>query len=210
MSERVFPEMSIPYGNRTTKAMRIACACDGCTAVAYYPFQTGVNRKPPNAAAQNFTSKGWVVGSGPAKDFCPKHAQPAKRKGKKVMADKPVATVAPPREPSWEEKQIINMKLMEVYESPVSGYKNGWSDARVGRDLDYPRAWVTTIREAVFGPAGSNPAMEEFLAARDGLKAEHAAISALQKELSDRYVAYAKRFDDVERMGKLVEREIGR
>lgn len=208
MSERTFPEVSIPYGDKSVMAMKITCSC--CPTVGYFPFQNGISRKPPVAAVQHFTNKGWVVGSNPRKDCCPDHARPSKRKGKKAMANMPAHAAEKPREPTWEEKQLINMKLMEVYDNPTTGYKSGWSDARVGRDLDYPRAWVTTIREAVFGPAGSNPAMDEFLSARDGLKAEHAAISAIQKELSDRYVAYAKRFDDIERLGKRIEREIGR
>ena len=91
MSDRIFPEVSIPYGDKSTKAMQITCAC--CGAVAYFPHQTGVNRKPPVAATQHFQNKGWVVGSSPRKDFCPIHAAPAKRKGQKAMVDT-VATIA--------------------------------------------------------------------------------------------------------------------
>ncbi|WP_246230945.1 hypothetical protein [Rhizobium oryzihabitans] len=135
MSDRIFPEVSIPYGDKSTKAMQITCAC--CGAVAYFPHQTGINRKPPIAATQHFQNKGWVVGSNPRKDFCPIHAAPAKRKGQKAMVDR-VATIADkPREMSREDRRIINDKLDEVYAKDA--YKSP------GRILPWRRIWACRV-----------------------------------------------------------------
>lgn len=168
--------------------MKIVCA--ECGGVAYFPHQTGKTRKPPIAAQQNFQNKGWVVGKGPRKDFCPLHAAPASRKGRAAMAvngktielaANPPARAEPPREPSVEDRRIINLKLMEVYTD--GGYVSPWTDQRVADDLNVPRAWVSVVREFSFGPEGSNPLFDEFLAAQASFAAGCRELSAMRLEL---------------------------
>jgi len=214
MSERDFPEESISYGDKSTKAMKIVCAC--CNAVAYFPFQTGANRKPPVAAIQHFQNKGWVVGNGPRKDFCPLHASPAKRKGSTVMANIPASSSAEkPREMTREDRRIVHDKLDEVYGRDA--YKAPWTDAAVAKDLGVPRDWVAQTREDFFGPAASNPLFDEMLAGMAQIEAAFKSYAELcadaAKAADAQKLAHAdlsKQMDAYRALARKVEREVGR
>lgn len=202
---RLFDEVTIPYGDSQTKAMKITC---GCGAVGYFPHERGPSRKPPIAAAQHFQNKGWQVGSVPKKDVCPQCLRKPKRKEGTTMAThKPVAA-EPPREMTREDRRIINDKLDSVYSKDA--YKAPWTDSAVAKDLGVPRDWVAQVRDQFFGPAGSNPLFDEYLTQRDSLKLEFATITAEQKSLADRFVSLCGKVDELERIGKRIEREIGR
>ena len=213
MSDRIFPEVSIQYGDKSTKAMQITCAC--CGGVAYFPHQTGINRKPPIAATQHFQNKGWVVGNNPRKDFCPIHASPAKRKGQKAMADT-VATIADkPREMSRDDRRIINDKLDEVYAKDA--YKSPWTDAAVAKDLGVPRDWVAQVRDQFFGPAGSNPLYDEFLKESERMETvfrayaeTNASVQAAIAEQRRVEADLEKQMGSYRALARKVEREIGR
>lgn len=201
---RLFDEVTIPYGDSQTKAMKIACACG---SVAYFPHQRGVSRKPPMAAAQHFQNKGWHVGNAPKKDVCPDCLRKPKRKeGTTMAATKPVAEA--PREMTREERRIINDKLDSVYSKDA--YKAPWTDSAVAKDLGVPRDWVAQVRDQFFGDAGSNPLFDEYMAQREALKLEYATLSAEQKALGERFVLMCGKFDELDRIGKRIEREIGR
>jgi hypothetical protein len=214
MSEREFPEESISYGDKSTKAMKIMCAC--CGAVAYFPFQTGASRKPPGAAIQHFQHKGWVVGNGPRRDFCPHHASPAKRKGSIVMANTlALSSAEKPREMTREDRRIVHDKLDEVYGKDA--YKSPWTDAAVAKDLGVPRDWVVQTREHFFGPAASNPLFDEMLAGMAQIEtafkgyavlcADAAKAAELQKLA---HADLCKQMDAYRVLARKVEREVGR
>jgi hypothetical protein len=216
MTERSFPEENISVEGNPIKAMRICCA--HCGAVGYYPFQAGNRRRPPIAAQQYFQNKGWVVGSNPRKDFCPLHGRPNQRKAKQVMTThvaKPAPVAEPPRECTREDRRIIMEKLDEVYGKDC--YKAPWTDAAVAKDLGVPRDWVTRNREEFFGPAGSNPLFEEYLAARDhvesqikGLAARYEAALAAVEKYKAEFEQVSNRVAELRLLGKRIEREIGR
>jgi hypothetical protein len=210
---RLFDEVTIPYGDSQTKAMKITC---GCGAVGYFPHERGSNRKPPNAAAQHFQNIGWQVGNAPKKDVCPDCLRKPKRKEGTTMATtKPVAEA--PREMTRDDRRIINDKLDSVYSQDA--YKAPWTDSAVAKDLGnsavakdlgVPRDWVAQVRDQFFGPAGSNPLFDDYLAQRDALKLEYATVLAEQKALGERFVGICGKIDEIERIGKRIEREIGR
>lgn len=201
---RLFDEVTIPYGERQTKAMRIVC---GCGTIGYFPHERGVSRKPPMAAAQHFQNKGWQVGNAPKKDVCPDCLRKPKRKEGTTMATtKPVAEA--PRDMTREDRRIINDKLDSVYSQDA--YKAPWTDSAVAKDLGVPRDWVAQVRDQFFGPAGSNPLFDDYLAQREALKLEYATVSAEQKALGERFVMLCGKIDEIERIGKRIEREIGR
>ncbi|MGV2131799.1 hypothetical protein ACQZ4O_09225 [Agrobacterium vitis] len=213
MTDRDFPEIAIRCAGKVTNAMKITCAC--CASVAYFPQQSVTSRYVPSRAIQHFQTKGWVVGSSPKEDFCPKHASPSKRKGATIMAKNTAPVADKPRDMSREDRAIIFDKLNEVYGKDA--YKAPWTDSMVAKDLGVPRDWVSVTRDAMFGPAGSNPLFDDFLlesarlesqfrtyasaceAATQAVDAQKAAQAALSKQM-DAYRALARK----------VEREIGR
>ncbi len=213
MSNRVFPEVTIKAGDQQVKAMRITCS--ECNAVGYYAFQTGHKRRPPIAAVQYFQNKDWVVGSTPRKDLCPVHAKPSRKKGMKAMADATAPAAEKPRELSRDDRRIVFDKINGVYEN--GGYITPWTDSAVAKDLGVPRDWVSQVREQFFGPAGSNPLFDEFLAAKVSVEQRMAAVvgsqevaikhfEACTKELAD----LRKKLDDLRLLGRRIEKEIGK
>lgn len=203
---RLFDEVTIPYGDgNQTQAMQIVCGC-GCGAKAYFPHMTGTNRKPPSMAAKHFQNKGWLVGSVPKKDLSPQCKRKPKRKDTAMATTQPAAEA--PREMSREDRRIINDKLDTVYSKDC--YKAPWTDVAVAKDLGVPRDWVAQVRDQFFGPAGSNPLFDDYLTQRDLLKQEFVSISTEQKMLADRYVAFCNKVDELDRIGKRIDREITR
>lgn len=176
---RTFTEEVIAVGDSGGRVLAMKIVCAECGSVAYFAHQTGKSRKPPVAAQQSFQNKGWVVGSGPRKDFCPLHAAPASRKGQTAMKHEsmpaPAAKAEPPRASTIEDRRVINMKLTEVYAD--GGYATPWTDQKVADDLGVPRAWVTEIREQMYGPEGSNPLLDDYLTAQAAFTAECKALA---------------------------------
>lgn len=185
---RTFTEEHIQAGDGDSRALAMKIVCAECGAVAYFAHQTGKTRKPPVAAKQNFQAKGWVVGSGPRKDFCPLHAAPSSRKGRADMPAKRTATPEPglkadaPREITREERGIIFAKIGDVY--GTDRYTTPWSDQKVADDLGVPRAWVSDVREQFYGPEGSNPLFDQFLAAHSAFAADCRALALARMEIA--------------------------
>lgn len=222
-THRTFPEVPIVRGEARAMAMQITCA--HCGAVEFYAFQNGVKRKPPIAARQAFQGRGWSVGSGPRKDFCPLHAAPASRREKDMsgsilpQSSTPVPAMPPkadpPRQMTREDRQIIHAKLSDVYDK--GGYLTPWTDARVASDLGVPRAWVSEIRDLMFGPENSNPAFDEFLTRVSDLKMAIARLDENEKAISDA-LAVARRqrekllaeAEELRLLQKRIEKELGR
>lgn len=222
---RTFNEEVIPVGDDGARTLAMKIACAECGAVAYFAHQTGKSRKPPIAAQQNFQSKGWVVGSGPRKDFCPIHAAPAARKVQVMKLQDSVAPAPkadPPPASTIEDRRLINMKLTEVYAE--GGYVTPWTDQRVADDLGVPRAWVKDIRESFYGPEGSNPLFDQYLAGCADLTRMQGEISDERKtvlemlrkateaatKLRTRCDDFDSKVRDLQTVGRRVEREIGR
>lgn len=202
---RLFDEVTIPYGDgNQTQAMQITCACG---AKAYFPHMTGNSRRPPSMAVKHFQNKGWHVGSVPKKDVCKGcQRKPKRKEGTTMATTKPVAEA--PRDMTREDRRIINDKLDSVYSKDA--YQAPWTDSAVAKDLGVPRDWVAQVRDQFFGPAGSNPLFDDYLAQRDALKLEYATVSAEQKALGERFVMICGKIDEIDRIGKRIEREIGR
>lgn len=218
---RTFVEEHIPAGDGGARVLAMRITCAECGAVAYFAHQTGRTRKPPVAARQNFQAKGWVVGSGPRKDFCPVHAAPSSRKGradmpaKEAACGKPAGKAEAPREITREERGIIFAKIGDVYGS--DRYVTPWTDQKVADDLGVPRAWVSDVREQFYGPEGSNPLFDQYLASQAHIERVRGEIAEERKRVLEAAAALRGRCDDLDGkirdhalLAKRIEREIGR
>jgi hypothetical protein len=128
----------------------------------------------------------------------------------------------PPRTPSIDDRRIITHKLTECYAD--GGYISPWTDQQVADDLGVPRAWVSEVREFSFGPEGSNPLFDQFLAACAEIQERQGEITEGRKIVLDmarkvaeeaaRLRARCDDFDskvrDVLAFAKRIEREVGR
>lgn len=144
-------------------------------------------------------AKGWVIGRKTGHDVCPGCAHP-KRPEKQsqiaaveINAGKEVdmsnvtnitSKADPPPVMTKEDRRIIFSKIDEKYVDETTGYADGWSDEKVAKDLNVPRAWVTEIREANFGPEiGEGVANDIKL-----LKEQVAKAAEMLKEMDERIV----------------------
>jgi hypothetical protein len=78
---------------------------------------------------------------------------------------------APPRPsgPSREERRLIFAQLEDVYVNETEGYKAGWSDGRVARELGYPTDWVKVVRDENFGALPDNPEFRALVEEANGI-----------------------------------------
>lgn len=204
MSARHFPSGRIQHGDRTVATSVIECKCG---VVAHFK-QTGTTRKPPEAAEQYFRAHGWTVGPRATADRCPDCT---------ARLSKPVLKVVPmeakpetPREMSREDRRIIFAKVDELYLDDKTGYAAPWTDSAVARDLGVPRAWVAQVREELFGPEGSNAEFDDFLAKAAPVIADMKNLCRSATAQLEEARRLSERVDELERIARRVEREIGK
>jgi hypothetical protein len=126
--------------------------------------------------AEKFRAKGWLVASRASGDLCPKHnlspAQkraawcrmnnvprkgenknvPSKPTEKIVTTPDPVITADPPRQPSRDDRRRILEELEDSYDRTKDCYTGAGSDMQLAAKLSVPRAWVSELRDMMFGP----------------------------------------------------------
>lgn len=171
MSGRDFDFVKLRKDGQAQSAFQITCAACG---VEDHFIQTGASRKPPIAAEKAFQRRDWFVGGEPRRDRCP---QCRVKKTRQPELDKETAMAAPqapaplprlvataPREPTIDERKLINMELQVSYDEGKGCYSPGWSDHRVAEKLGCPRAWVAMVREFNFGPGADNEQLRELMA----------------------------------------------
>lgn len=202
MADRSFPFEKIRRDGLAYSAFRIDCAkCEAKT----YMVQTGNSRKPPIAAEQYFRNHGWKVGNGPRADFCPSCQN--KKPELKVVPMEPMKAEQP-REMSRDDRRIIFQKIDEVYDD--GRYSAPWTDSAVARDLGVPKAWVSIVRDEMFGPEGSNAEFDDFLARAEPLLKEGRDLLNGARSLSEAVRQFADRIEELEHIARKVEREIDR
>lgn len=205
MSSRSFPIVKVEREGQVRQAAQIECATCNVTA----KFASTGRSISMEHAARWFRAHGWEVGNGARHDRCPDCQQRQTAKTVSPMPDKTMAADTP-REMSREDRRIIFAKIDELYLSDKTGYSPPWTDSAVARDLGVPRAWVSQVREDLFGPEGSNAEFDEFLEQAApviaDLKNLHRSCTAQLEEAR----RIAERIEPLERLAKRIEREIGK
>lgn len=206
MAERIFDFVKTTHDGRALSAFRIDCHHDGCKAHQLM-VQTGAKRMPPTAATQYFRKHGWLVGRTARQDRCPDHHRQRRANPKVSIMDKPQA--AEPRTMTREDRRIIMAKLDDVYASETDGYVAPWTDSAVARDLGVPRAWVSEMREEFYGPAMSNAEFDEFLEKASPVIEQCRQLIRNASAQLDEARRLSGRADELERIAKQIEKEIG-
>lgn len=115
-----------------------------------------------------------------------------------------------PREMGRDERRIITDKLDDVYDDKAGRYKAPWTDAAVSRDLGVPRSWVSDVREQFFGPEGSNEEFDTFMQDAAPVIADMKNLFSSLHGLVERVKAVEPKIAELERVGRKIERELGR
>lgn len=216
--QREFERTYATYGGKSTRHFVIRCGA--CKRREEFPVNAmrcniADDSREQRMAENKFKRAGWEVSNRrPADDRCPDcrkhkenpmantHAQQTNSKPNGADHDPDPVYVPPPPEahfPNYDQKGYINIALQQHYESPVAGYKSGWTDSRVAADLGYPVEWVAEIRENMFGPVADNP---EIRAVVDEARAFCARVDekhALMQRFGADMDAKLKAIDDVVR-----------
>lgn len=196
---RAFPIERIERDGNPITAAKIEC-CE-CGAIEYSTTRAGLS---PKAHEQHFRNNGWIVGNGPRRDKCPSCEKKAKRPDLKV-----VETESKPREMTRDERLIIMDKVRDVHDG--DRYGAGWSDKKVADDLGVPKAWVEDIRGNVLMFAGGhNAEYEAFMAEMAPLVTDAKNLVNSARVQLEKVTALESRISEIERIGRRVEREIGR
>ena len=209
---RDFIEVSEKYGDHWRRVAIIRCR--ECGSSESLKISQRSTLLPPAAITKKFRQHGWDVGANEHWDTCPecvaKHKiNPTTKEDVEMTTVTPIKTPtpseAPPRVMQREDKRIIFQKLNEVYLDEKRGYDNGWSDLRVSQDLGIPRAWVAQVRDENFGPAGTNPDIEEF---KKGL-AELQELKSIIKKFSEQDIpAVLMRIAALEKLANEVRKHV--
>ncbi|KQY27196.1 hypothetical protein [Rhizobium sp. Root482] len=199
--------------------------CGGCGGLAYYPLKRGVKKRTPESILQHFRGYGWDVGRTARLDRCPEclKRNPLFQQETKPMTTSqkgPAANVvalkadAPPTM-TPADRQIVFARIGDFYSG--HGYTQGWTDKKVGADLNVPVAWVREIRDMMFGPEGSNPLLDEFLKGQAAFEREVAIVLESRKQVCEAAERVRRSCDDLSAkardldvLKKRVEKEIGR
>ena len=216
-SERRFDRHIIRIDGKPIGARKLICATPSCGQEGEIPDRT-TDGLPPKVIERRFVQKGWEVGKNAKHDFCPSCVEARtierrqRRNSNKIKSFAAIDNVFPmtpretppqpnlgeevqatatesPREMSRAERRIIQTKLEDVYQDEDHGYKPGWSDAAVARDLNVPVGWVAEERDRSFGPVKDNEEVRDMLDRVATKTAEaHALIEDVKKfrtELAD-------------------------
>jgi hypothetical protein len=145
-------------GSHAIPAYQITCSKCGVTEKITTNNHSGC--MPPDATAQKFRNKGWLVSSRDGRDVCPECQERDKKVKLSVIKEENTNVVAlknitdAPREINKEDRRLIFARINDFYLD--NSYSGGWSDKKIADDLGVPVAWVKNIREENFGPEGLN------------------------------------------------------
>lgn len=173
---------SIPFQGRHVTGAIITCGhCGATKTVPVASFKASEADKDDLKRAvvvRKLMNEGWLVGKKDSQHRCPgcytgiKVRQKHKLEQLGNVVALPIKPEVPasrlevpePRKMEIDDRRIIFEKLNEHYVNGKTGYEPGWTDARVATDLGVPRAWVSDVRDQLFGPAGSNEEIRATIA----------------------------------------------
>lgn len=181
-------------GDKMVAGVVISCSWPGCKEENFIQTNTHTGARNRQDIENTFRRRNWQVSHNRAHDLCPAHvsAKAAEKRRAKEANRQPLEIVKPtgaagvtpmnaqpqppraepPAEASRSDKRIIIAKLEEVYLSEGEGYSADWSDQKVASYLGVPRAWVTAVRDELFGPVPDSEESRQVLADAAKLVAE--------------------------------------
>jgi hypothetical protein len=172
MSGRLFYSTNTRIEGSKSPQKIYSFICSSCgTTDRVGPVPYGQNAAQ-SAIPKKMHERGWQLGRRERDDLCPACiANIVKRKREERQEEVPMPDTTnvitmPPQPPAdramtREDKRVIYATIEQHYLSEQQGYERDWTDNRIAVDLNVPRAWVTEVRDQMFGPAGHN---EDILA----------------------------------------------
>lgn len=200
---------TVAYGDGRQTAIVFACATCDAEFVQRYPS----GRPSPEHAQKRAQKAGWLAYvDRTGADYCPSciaarrsraHGDKPESKQVEPLMENSVVTVTPikhaptqqtsAREPTQQERLRIRNKLDAQFDDAAGCYLDGWSDQRVGEELNIPWAIVTRIREAAYGPIRVDPELAALRAELVGLGTKIDALMKQQYGLVERVATFERK-----------------
>ena len=172
MGYTLFDICSVQVGGQPKRGARATCGHCGETGVTTvnYMRNSGDNDDDlyEKMVATKFGRLGWNIGRTPQRHRCPKcftaikissvkksnamKQLPPENKVVSIITPEVTSSIVNSRTMTRDERRIIFEKINEIYVGEKVGYSDSWDDEKVAKDLGVPRAWVSAIREDMFGP----------------------------------------------------------
>ncbi len=167
--------LSIPDAGQTRRVARIQCVrCDA------HEDWTIAGTHNPERTCKAFRAAGWECDwSHPTRRTCPaclerRAAQRAgDSPGQKVVTLQPKQQGASMADPTQDQRLKIRALLDANFDDAKGFYLGGYSDQRIGAEVNVPWAAVQKIREAAYGPIKGDPEIESI----------KTAIAAMERDL---------------------------
>jgi hypothetical protein len=187
-------------GGRFVPIARFTCNDCGTTLDVRIPY----GPMNPETMAKKAVKQGWLAHPNRASDArCPacQAARALRAHGDAAPSTQPLTEEAPvaantnppaERNPSGAQRLQIRQKLDAVFDDDAGCYLDGYSDQKIGGELNLPWSWVATIREAAYGPIRVDPEVAGMRAEVTALKTE---LEALSKEFLGKRDALIKKVD---------------
>ena len=193
-------------------------ACTVCPATASDPIATSKHGLNPKQLKKRWEAAGWQIPKQDSKShiLCPDCLQ-ARREARRtdpcelirtyqIPAKENAVTVTqtnqdharqntPVRDPTHEERLKIRGLLDTYFDDKLGSYLSGYSDQKIGNELNVPWAIVTKIREAAYGPIRVDPEVEK-------LNAEVMAVGAQARLLAKQMIEINARVAELEKQAK--------
>lgn len=141
--------------------------------------------------------KGWAVGLNASHDVCPECRGIGRRTKKTTEPETidmsnvtPIKHADAPPVMTKEDRRIIFSKIDEHYVDETSGYSDGWSDEKVAKDLNVPRAWVSQIREDNFGPEVGETVTKDFALISEQIVKANELLAEINRSIEDISIQY--------------------
>jgi hypothetical protein len=172
-------------GNVFRPVARFTCSRCG----AGQDFAQNGGALSPDFIVKRAVAAGWDCKTNRTSALCPTCCAPKEPTMTDAMTDrrshpdKPaklaVVAEAPPRQPTNEQRLQIRSALDRNFDDAKGRYLDGFSDDRIATHLNVPRVFVSTIREAAYGPLLGNP---EIDALRDEIAAFEKRVDTFATE----------------------------
>lgn len=171
----------------------------------------------PESMAKRFTKEGWEIDLyNKRRCYCPKHKNqkrrvdpealikklPALRTPAAPMEVKMATTIAgtpgilgvAAGEPTTADKGRIRQLLDKHFDDSKGMYIDGYTDQRIGQELNLPWGAVAKVREAAYGPLKQDPEVASIKSEISRITSQLNTLSSDITALRTRVMAVEKRF----------------
>lgn len=124
------------------------------------------------------------------------------RKLEAMPMTKPATTSPVPpdlREPTPEQRMKIRHMLDGYFDDTRGCYLDGYSDQKIGEELNLPWAMVTRIREAAYGSIRVHPGVEPLRKELADIRATLGTLEKNHEQAASALAATRKRLEDAEK-----------